>query len=265
MKRRVFIIGAPLDRFDVKNRSFYNGVMADIRNFQNFFHSSLGGGFYAKEEVITLINQTWANIKYALSTNPADYTVVVFSGHGYTQQPSDQFRMNINATQDPSLGQIVAQIRSRKILFVIDACRTFVEDHTPRYFHADGLGDPDDVMRFPSNISIPEARMILENRVRIVEEGIQVLYSSSPNEYSALTTRGSYFSKSLLQSAKNWSQKNDGSNILLGVGAFKMATREIKKLTQIQNPIMKWDHGANFPFAIKKHVRVPVFANGFYR
>lgn len=265
MQRQVIIIGAPGDyevaRRNPKKMQFYNGVCRDIANFENYFSSPLGGGYYLDKEIKTLHNPTWNILKNCLSAQSSAFTIIVYSGHGYTEQPKNSPRLNINDSENPRLSEIVEHIQSKRVLFIVDACRTFIDGEESRYYSADGSDTQP--MEFISNVSTQTARLILEQHMHSTMEGLQILFSSGPNEESYLNHNGSFFSNTLLSSAQAWANRRDTSGVLLGKGAISLAVERIKIATEKQNPKIYLDNArSDFPFAVKQPGAL--MRSGFY-
>lgn len=249
MKRNIFIIGAPLYNTQT---SFYSGINKDVVNFYNYFISPMGGGFYS-HEIIYLENPIWADIITNIVLNPADYSIVVFSGHGYMGIPSLLTKLKINDSQNPSVLDIARLNHAPKQLFIVDACRNYILEKSDHY---NFLGDAyDGLIDFSSDVDVLSARAAVEMGVNRAKAGLQIIYSCAPNETSTISNKGSFFSKSLLVSVKDWAEHPDISNVLLGVGAYKIAKNQLRVITSKQTPQIESDHGANFPFAIKRPMR----------
>jgi hypothetical protein len=77
--RRAIFIGCPGQR----GIDFLPGLPLDLRNFPEMLYSERGGKFYP-DEIITLSNPTSEQLTAAMHSSSADYTLVYFSGHGYT-------------------------------------------------------------------------------------------------------------------------------------------------------------------------------------
>ena len=246
MTRHFFIIGAPLS---YEQPTFYNGVKSDIINFYNYSRSFTGGAF-RPDEVSVFENPTLRDLEIAFRRVVADYIVVVFTGHGYIQRETVQVTFNINSYQVMTLERMIRQLRAPKKLIIADACRNYVESN--KYYNF--IGDAGaSYMNFPSYLLERRARTLYDQGISMTDSGIQVLFSASPGQSSTLSEDGSYYSKSLLQSIKNWSLEIEQGSILLGKGAHTFASRYLHQYYSTQQqPQYKWSQGtANYPFAVR--------------
>jgi hypothetical protein len=246
MTRHFFVIGAPLS---YEQPTFFNGVKSDIINFYNYARSFTGGA-YRTNEVTVFENPTLRDLEIAFRRTVADYIVVVFSGHGYIQKETVQATFNINSYQVLTLERLILQLRAPKKLIIADSCRNYVESSK----HYNFIGDAGvSYMKFPSYLLERRARTLYDQGIGMTQSGIQILFSASPGQSSTLAEDGSYYSKSLLQSVKNWSLEINQGSILLGKGAHIYASSYMQQYYSTkQQPQYKWSQGiANYPFAVR--------------
>jgi hypothetical protein len=248
MTRNVFIIAAPLSP---EQAPFYNGVKRDVSNFYNYFRSPMGGAFYPGE-IHILENPDWPSLVVKMLLNRADYSIVVFSGHGYAGIPCCLTKLKINERVSRSALDIARVNPAKKQLFIVDSCRNYF---TEKSNQTDLENSLEETMVFTSELDVMSARHAFEVGIRKAKEGLQVIYSCSPNEPSKISESGSYFSKSLFESVMNWAGNRDVNDILLGSGAHKMATNYLRGFTRRQTPHIEFNNGANFPFAVKKSAK----------
>jgi hypothetical protein len=246
MTRNVFIIASPLSPAQTP---FYNGVKRDSDNFYNYFRSPMGGAFHPNE-IHVLENPDWSSLVVKMLLNRADYSIVVFSGHGYAGVPSYLTKLQISENKTVSVLDIAKVNPASKQLFIVDACRNFFSEDADVFMRDPVLG-----LDFPSDLDAIAARTAFEKSVRKAKNGLQIIYSCSQNEFSKRSENGGYFSKSLLESVKDWAVNCAVGNVLLGVGAHKMATNYLRGFTNKQTPQIEFNSGANFPFATRKPIR----------
>ena len=248
MTRNVFIIAAPLSP---EQEPFYHGVKRDVKNFYNYFRSPMGGGFYPNE-IKMLENTDWPSLVVKMLLNRVDYSIVVFSGHGFAGIPSCLTKLKINEKNTVSVLDIAKVNPAQKQLFIVDACRNYFSEKPKSSNEKSAL---EKNLDFSSDLDIVSARTAFEKVAGHANDGLQVIYSCAPNESSKISENGSYFSKSLLESVKDWAEYRDVNNVLLGVGAHKMAKNYLRGITRGQTPQIEFNKGANFPFAVKQAMR----------
>lgn len=244
MKRRAIIIGAPLYR---GNDPFSAGVKNDMIDYYNFFTSATGGAYY-EEEIVFLENPSLNELK-TLKRTFKDFSVIAFSGHGSHNIFNNESILTINKSETISISELVKSVYSPRQLIIVDSCRNFVSLGGQHNF----IGDIETGIHFPSNINFQTARNIYDNYLRQTSFGAQVIYSCAPGEFSRATYEGSYFSKSLLQSVKNWSSVIENKSILTTSGAFRFASNRLSRITNKQHPGLVTTNkvSKNFPFAIR--------------
>ncbi len=246
MRRKVFIVGSPLS-YEVK--AFYNGVKADVQNFYNFFKSPTGGAF-SEYEIECIENPNIYQLRNLLQVNPTDFSIFVFSGHGYYEGKSGNTVFNINSYQTSSVLDIVKLTKSPRQFIITDTCRKVHQEE--RFLGS--IGDITTHIDFPSNLSHDQARRLHINALGRMGTGIQILYSCSKGELSSISYDGSDFSKSLLTSTRNWATYVQRGSILLGQGAHRFSNIYLKKrlYNDRQNPRLFTTHNdGNFPFAVR--------------
>src|SRR4051812_49421070 len=170
MIRKVHIIGSPLNH---NADAFESGIDVDVNNYFNYFQSPTGGA-YDVSEIKYLHNPSWLELQSHLILHPADYTTLVFSGHGFHSVKYNGTVLDLNSNEKVLLKGIRKLINSPKKLIIVDACRTFVND---QYSNLTGVGDPAAYMQFPSRLSKREARFIFNKAVANSKNGTQILYS----------------------------------------------------------------------------------------
>lgn len=245
MIRRVFLIGAPLDD---KSGVFYRGVLADANNFNRYFQSAVGGAFM-QSEITYLENPRWAILQRVIQQR-ADYSILVFTGHGYYSTNQNLPVVNLNSKERIPVSEIRKNIFANKKLIIVDSCQAFQED----YESFEGIGDPG-YMNFTSTLPLNQARMIFNRELSSTPDGHQTLYSCSPGETSVLTSTGSVFTNSLLTNIQDWSARRTDSTLMKAAQAFKISERHLQVRRLNQTPVLKVSlTRPNFPLAAKRPI-----------
>jgi hypothetical protein len=242
MKRQAVLIGAPGNLY---SDNYLQGVEFDIKNYIRFLQSPSGGA-WEKSEIIAVKNPDKDKLINLVKTIKADYVLTVFSGHG-AYSLSGQTILAINRTQHLTIRDLISD--SPKQMFIIDACRSFVDSGISGL-----LGE--ELRSFPSRLTKQQARIYFDNYLKKCENGAVVCYSCSVGEASIDSNDGGYFTTSLLDKTQQWIEKPSRFNILPINSAFTIARNYlVKNLTDQQNPILRTNNRQRqywFPFGIRK-------------
>jgi hypothetical protein len=92
MIRRALLIGAP---GPANTSRFLPGVAKDFRNYQRFLRSPSGGA-WTDDEIVRAYNPTRTALLAQVRHLRADYTLIVFTGHGGTDPSSNRPFLEIN-------------------------------------------------------------------------------------------------------------------------------------------------------------------------
>lgn len=241
MKRQAILIAAP---GSVNSDNYLHGVELDIKNYIKFLKSPSGGA-WDKSEIIAVKNPNKEKLLKLVKTINADYVLTVFSGHG-AYSINGQTKLAINKTQHLTLSNLIT--KASKQMFVIDACRSYVDSGI-----SDLLGE--ELRKFPSRLTKQQARIFYENHLKKCEKGTIVCYSCSIGETSIDSNNGGYFTISLLDKTQQWIESPSKFNILPINSAFALAKEFLfANFTDEQNPQLKTTRQRKFwfPFAIRK-------------
>ena len=241
MKRQAILIGAPGNAY---SDNYLKGVDFDIKNYIKFLQSPSGGA-WDKSEIIAVKHPDKEKLIQLVKKIKADYVLTVFSGHG-AYSLSGQTILAINRTQHLTLENLITT--APKQMFVVDACRSFVDSGISGF-----LGE--ELRNFPSRLTKQQARIIFDNYLRKCEDGAVICYSCSIGETSIDSNDGGCFTTSLLDKTQQWIEKPSKFNILPINSAFTLAKNYlVTNLTDEQNPQLKTTRKRQFwfPFAIRK-------------
>ncbi|MDG0801441.1 caspase family protein [Pectobacterium polaris] len=217
----------------IANTEGLPGVDVDIKNITSFL-TSVEGGAWHENDIITLKNSSRESIKEELSTikNVYDFVIVFFTGHGGQNKKTDL--LFINGKNEYIKLEDINNLAFRQIN-IIDCCRSEVKDKELSMLSESSIGlesYPDD--RFDK----PSAR--LEYARRIMESSHQqvTLYACSENEYSAETKNGGLYMSSLINKASNFKKIDDAFMTVLSThtSVASEVTSKAQSLGNKQNP-----------------------------
>jgi hypothetical protein len=117
MTRKAILIG---NNTGYQAPTFLKGVDFDLRNYYGYLQSGVGGGWNKDLEIKVLHNKGRRDILSAINTCFADYSFVVFSGHGYIDSSDGLTRICVSdgiITEDELNTQLTRQT------LILDCCR----------------------------------------------------------------------------------------------------------------------------------------------
>ena len=240
MKKRALLIGAP----GGINSQFLNGVAADLHYMKKHLISPQGGG-WRDNEIITLKNATLKQIKSTFNELDADYTIILFSGHGST----DKYRRRLlHLTNGESLvDTFFLKLHSSRLLVLVDACRVF----SPAI---NGFGTLSDeaYSHFEGNyLQLEYARRVYNNWIRNTSPGKVIIHSTDHLNSALDMGTGGLFTSTLLGYATNFKpigKKCSGFDII-SIG--NKAALTISKNGYSQRPTIVHKEGnIKLPFAL---------------
>lgn len=233
MRRAALIIGSAGDPSE-----YLPGVKVDVIEYKKFLLSPWGGNWY-EEEIITSLDESIHTVLKHINTiknSFSDFVFVVFTGHGYYNSHREERVLMVG---DHELYESELRKLAHRELLIIDTCAGMEEE----VFKEEFLG-------FAKTATIIDYRKMYENAIEECLPQEIILYASSIGEYSADTSRGGLFSKSLLEVA----YENDEFEILNALKAWELASERVKKITNgKQNPdyLATRRIGKKLPFSIK--------------
>jgi hypothetical protein len=176
------------------------GTLVDLHNYKVFLESNLGGN-WDPTEIHTLNSPYLQDIKDEVNDflNGADYTFVVFSGHGGTNRLHNNLvYLTLFNEQVPLT---VLRSNAPRQAMLIDACRDY-DDIEPIMRRTNMLLEARNFSTGPST------RGLFESAVKECSEGIIPLYASKENESAGCDSRGSFYLNSLIAVARRWANQN---------------------------------------------------------
>jgi hypothetical protein len=99
---------------------FLSGVNYDLINYNTYLQSGIGGS-WLPAEIEILKNKTRAEIKAYIDSTYADYTFIVYSGHGFVDRASGVTYMCV---KDGFLSEKILNTHSNRQTLIFDCCRS---------------------------------------------------------------------------------------------------------------------------------------------
>lgn len=124
MTRKALIIGYQGEEHPDKSKGeldYLSGVATDIRKYGEYLHE-LKGGAWEWSEIETLTAPTALRVRRAIGEmSDADYTVVVFSGHGDFDMRVNNEELAINKRECIHANDLLTG--AERALYILDCCR----------------------------------------------------------------------------------------------------------------------------------------------
>ncbi|MEQ1917807.1 MAG: caspase family protein [Elusimicrobiota bacterium] len=241
MKRRAFIVVGPKS----SRHGDLPGTEADAQNYVDYLQSSEGGA-WNPDEISVFRNPSRAALKHALSSTwGVDYVFLAFSGHGYHIQGGelDETRLLLNDGEEMSVPEFTTG--QNRELVIIDACRKVEYTAEPEGRIFANLSEVE-----KSGYTRLQCRALFERKVMEAEEGRIEMYSCDLNQAAGESRRGGFFTRALLDGARQWAKSliYSGSHTLSTREAFAIAEKGTRKPQRPQyHPGRRLVH---FPFDV---------------
>lgn len=220
-----------------------NGPIADNINLHRHLTSKLGGEWYDKE-ILPLNNPTKNQVRIAISNHlsGADYTFVVFSGHGFISTVDNKQYLEL-LDGDIPVRQLITDAKRQTI--VVDACRGYYTPTTQLFSKGmEGIYD--------SFTGEPSTRKLFNEHVLRCEAGLTVLYAASEDESATDSDKGGAYLYSILKVCETWNKTNTGTKFSVK-NAHEFGTKYMRaNFDTIQNPTMNAEKRQRYyPLAVK--------------
>ena len=249
IRRKVLIISNPGEE---NSEDYSKGVFVDVENYKKFLLSPLGGYWDASEIIyLNRPRKTFVDA-YIKSIESADYTFIVYTGHGYYSEASGSTILNLRPGEKYDSLDLRSGQKAMRRTIILDCCRKV----TRHYLTEDEFLAK--VARRRVTLNADECRRYFDEDIMKCGSGIVIGNSCSENEYSHdHPISGGYYSSSLLKTTNNW-YENTNVNLSESYSCFSIvaahngALEFVKKLSGgTQNPeIAKPRSEPYFPFAI---------------
>jgi len=241
MKRKALIIGNSGDSQNPKE--YLEGVKKDVKNYNSFLQSNIGGAWYEHEIVLSLdeskaeVLQKIENIK----NEKNDFIFILFSGHGSYSSWKECRKLYIYEEYIYEKDLLYA---ADKQITIMDTCAGIEEDMLHVCFESESV-NMDNIKK-----SRRDYRRIYEEEITKCSNQQVILYSSSIDESSGDDSElGGYFAYSLLTVAEY-----TGKEVLSSKEAYLIAKEKVQEKTnEEQNPQCRCIKADNtLPFSIKE-------------
>lgn len=239
MKRRALIIGSP-DK-DIP------GVLDDMKNYRAFLKSFAGGAWF-DQEIVTLESPTKPQLSAQIDLlKPADYSFLVFAGHGGYSAYQRATLLKLNSSTDISEDEL--KVGAPKRTVIIDACRVHIDQQPLREIMKAALA-------MDSYRSADSSRALFERSIEACHPGLAVLYGCSIGEGAGETAGiGGRYSCALLETAEDWEKgyyTQQGAVLSVSDAHEKAATLVSQRSGGSQNPKGEFTRSLpRFPLAVK--------------
>ncbi len=240
MKRRAIIISCANTE-----SGHLPGATADNINMHKFLTSPLGGNWY-DHEIVQLSDPTKREVNQAVNRHfsRADYSFVVFSGHGYTNTIENHQYLEL---LDSNIALKTLRGAAKRHTMIVDACRGYISNVST--LQGFGLGDSTN-----NYLGSKSTRGLFEHFILNRAPRLTVMYSAQQGQNSIDTPRGGVYISSLIKSALMWAgaPAKDRGISLLGVHyiAKQIIMNEFSWANQ-SPVIINENIQTHFPFAVK--------------
>lgn len=241
MKRHTYIIkGHP------NNNEEEQAFVACVNKYFDFFQS-IAGGAWESEELSKLETPTSQELKTIIESHNPDYALIIFVGHGVTQDKNQLFR--INEEEIIKMGQFVLNVPKQMI--IIESCRANAQgfpaidlsDEPPKF-------DRGGIVRAP--ISRNKAKELFFEELNHCDKGLVVCFACSPDE----SAWGFLFTQVLLNFGMAWHLNPDNHLQVLKINPLmELSTPFVTEAARVNFGEKQTPHKtgeANFPFCISK-------------
>lgn len=243
MIRSCLLIGAP---GSIENRNFLNGVPVDMINMKNYLMSNTGGA-WKSSEIRTIMNPTKQALLSSLKlAKMADFSFVLFSGHGGTSTRDGQTYIEINSNGDDFPVEGLINFTDRELI-IIDSCRSYYTPPTTLEGDAMLKG-----FNESSNLAM-RYRSIYDRSIMESEFGPLILYACSKGEAANDTEFGGVFTQSLISVGKSIERENRSMIKQPINSTFFRSSELVTQRYRTQHPVMSGSTKRNnwYPFALK--------------
>lgn len=233
MKRKTLIIGASPDS------DYLAGVGKDVKNWEDFLFSPVGGSWRNSEVKILREPTKDEAIKASAWMKDADYSKIIFIGHGYIEDDELGAAVTFfNLNDDEVVSERELNPQTPWFIQIMDCCRKYIPieesiDFSKSAAHALAMNEN-------------AARSLYDTAINRSEKGLVRMYAADLSQGAA---DGQSFSDVLIKQALNWSRGHAG--ILDSKQAFDLVRQYFQQSNPQQTPV----HNAGrrlryFPIAV---------------
>jgi hypothetical protein len=232
--RKALIFGYP-GEYNTEN--YCEGVFHDIENYKKYLLSNHGGAWIESDEVHTEISISRERLSAYINyfDRKADYSLIVFAGHGEYNLGKKQTCLQLNREESILVSDLYNG--NKRQLLIIDCCRKI-----SKILIESRIQDSAIYKSFSNNSDAYREKFDQMLKAS-VEDKIEV-YSCDIDEYSRdISNKGGLFSYNLLDEAK-------GNEDLTIYKTFEKAKPHVIETSRnMQNPVIQRPRtGNSFPF-----------------
>lgn len=246
MTRKALIISNPGEQ---GAENYCEGVLTDVKNYQNFLTSPIGG-LWSTSEITSMPRPSVAEVEEeAAKLLTYDYSLVVFSGHGGYSTKLQSTILELRKNQEIDSAKL-RQSSGRQTM-ILDCCREKCDALPTLIELAEKLA------RARPRINPQDCRRYYDKRIEECAEELIVMYACATGQRAGDSEKGGAYSHYLIDGAQQWADTNrcDTSknySILSAVQAHETAIPKVKNLRgdrqtpQIEKPRSE----PYFPFCV---------------
>lgn len=244
MRKHILIIGNPGEK---ESDSYCHGVLKDMQNYKDYFMSNAGGQWY-ESEITTMIQPDPDKVaEFLREMDGMEYSIVVFSGHGYSKDGQTYVELKSSAGYEYDLPESKFLNNGRRLI-ILDCCRKSLYS-----YNTDEMINEEVRNSFSSD---NQSRRIYENTVLASLPVNVTLYSCGLDEYSNDDSRtGGTYSYSLLSLARRHYQNMESRTYITAPIAHSHTAEYVSNVSnRQQNPAIskpRVSKGNFMPFIIK--------------
>jgi len=242
MKRHSYII-----KGHSKNSKEEQAFITCVNKYFDFLRS-IAGGAWETEELSKLETPTSQELKTIIESHNPDYALIIFVGHGATQDNNQLF--GINEEEVIKAGQFVLNVPKQMI--ILESCRG---NGSKRFPVIDLSDKPPEferggIVRAP--ISRNKAKELFFKELSRCDKGLVVCFACSPDE----SAWGFLFTQVLLNFGMAWHLNPDNHLQVLKINSLiefsVLFVTEAVKVNFGEKQTPQKTGEANFPFCISK-------------
>ncbi|PZR18283.1 MAG: hypothetical protein DI539_16290 [Flavobacterium psychrophilum] len=229
--RKAVLIGCP-----GKRSTFLRGVKKDLQQMSRFLQSNKGGA-WKRDEIILLDNPSVHETVNIIQALLADYLLIYFSGHGYTDILSNNRMISLRDGNIPDW-QLLNE--SPRQLVLVDACRNYL---------APGLSG---IPAFEDSIDHFEgapAYELFSECIAMSPHGSLIVHATQEGKYSYDSPNGGYFTQALMHVSTRMNTDTDYSPCSIK-SILAHVPKVLKSMGNTQTPVISYTSGVlRVPFA----------------
>lgn len=227
--RKAILFGCP-----GTGENFLSAVAYDLANVKKFLLSNRGGRWF-ENEIITLDNPTISTVLNIVQATIADYVIVYFSGHGFSNHNDEKFL----CLKDGEMEDLLLLSQTPRQRIFIDACRKIP-------LHAiSGLPEEE---RFSRADGYYPARELFDKYIISSPVGQTIIHATAHDTKAYASQTGSHFTEALLNAC--YSVRTENYSPLKIIDVLNRTALDLAKRGYNQVPAITYNTGnLQIPFA----------------